>query len=172
MNKRFRKYYNRLTSKRIAVKIIKSQITLIKALAKGLTLKATAGMMKISYNNLQKRTQLLYKKFKVHSRRSLITKSLSLNLISSSEITKLFRRRFAYKQKVDPPAPELNATLTEQELNYLELASHGATKKEIIERLNLINMHFCNFLLSEICAKLNAKNITEAAANAIRLKII
>ena len=172
MNKRLKKYYKRLTSKRVAVKVIKSQINLIKALAKGLTLKATAGLMRISHNNIQKRTQLLYKKFNVHSRAALIYKSLELKLIQRSEISNLFRHRFSYKKRVKVQEPELQSDLTEQEINYLQLASRGATKQEIIERLNLINMHFCNYLLCEICAKLNAKNITHAASNAIRLKII
>ena len=63
MNNRIRKKYESLFKKDEQMKLIKSQIELIKMLARGYTLQETADKMNLKYCNLQKRTQLLYKKF-------------------------------------------------------------------------------------------------------------
>lgn len=68
-----KKYYSNINSNK-APRVIKSQLKLIKALAEGRTLKETADMLDISYYNLQKRTQLLYKKFKVQIGQHLLQK--------------------------------------------------------------------------------------------------
>ena len=60
----------------------KSQIELLNQLAKGDTIKETAERMKLKYYNLQKQTQLLYKKFKVKNRTELIQKALNRNIIA------------------------------------------------------------------------------------------
>ncbi len=171
IGKNMEKYYTDINSNK-APRVIKSQLKLIKALAEGRTLKETADMLDISYYNLQKRTQLLYKKFKVHNRAALITKALKFKIIPSSDIKKHFRLRFTNKLDSNRTNLKLKSDLTELEINYLKLAASGAIKKEIIKQLNLINMHFCNFLLAEICSKLNARNITEATTKAIRLNVI
>ena len=53
IGKNMEKYYTDINSNK-APRVIKSQLKLIKALAKGRTLKETADMLNISYYNIQK----------------------------------------------------------------------------------------------------------------------
>lgn len=173
MNPHLKKIYEELNAKEESITIIKSQVELLKALAKGYTLKVTAKNLDISYYNLQKRTQLLYKKFGVQNRQSLISAALKFNIIPYSDVTNRFRDRFVYNRRIfNVSTPVLNEVLTERELEYLKLASQGKSKKDIIEELGLLNMNFCNYVLSQVCYKLNAKNVTQAVSIACRLKII
>lgn len=157
-----------------SVNAIDSQIILIKALAKGQTLKETAEVLNLNYYNLQKRTQLLYRKFGVHSRAALIAKSVKYKIIYNSDVCNKFRKRFIkdFRVTVNSEKFHLDDNLTELEIKYVECAMRGMTKTEIISSLNLLNMNYCNYVISQICRKLNARNITQAAAYAIRLGIV
>ncbi len=173
MNRHIRKYYEQLISKEESITIIGSQVELLKVLAKGYTLKVTAEKLNTSYNNIQKRTQLLYKKFNVNNRQNLISVALKFNIIPYSAVTNKFRERFCKKSRLYEYAePVLKEPLTEMEIEYLKLSSQGKRKNEIIEELNLLNMNYCNYVLSQVCRKLNSKNITQAVSNAFRLNII
>ena len=153
-------------------RLIKTQEELLKTLAKGFTLKETAEFLGLTYFNLQKRTALLYKKLDVHDRYSLISKALKLKLIRMSDVKQKFRNRFVKQDVSLPTVSLLTKQLTEQELEYLILLANGCTKNEIQEKMNILNIHFCNYIQEEICKKLNAKNMRHAVWIASVLKII
>ena len=152
----------------------KSQIELLNQLAKGDTIKETAERMNLKYYNLQKRTQLLYQKFKVKNRTKLIQKAIKHKIISHCDLTPRFRKRFLNKRaelpQVEPP--RLRYPLSEQELTLLKLSAAGATRNEIVKKMNLLNLNFANCIAGRACYNLCAKNITEAVAIATRLKLI
>lgn len=57
------------------INVRKSEIELLKFLATGKTIKECAVYLNKKYYNIQKRTQLLYKKFGVNDRKELIKKN-------------------------------------------------------------------------------------------------
>lgn len=171
MNKRFRKYYEKLLLKEEKITVTESQKKLIKALAEGFTLVDTAKSLDISYNTLQKQIQKLYSKFNIHSRKELILKSLENNIIRFSDITPHFRKRFFSKTVDYRICVSNNSTeqLNEQECECLKLIALGKTRKEIVQELNLLNINAYNYLQAVICRKLNAKNITNSMTIAYEL---
>lgn len=150
------------------MKMTNNQKTILLALAQGKTLKLTAQELNLKYDNFTKQTQNLYKKFNVHNRKELILKALQQRLISSKNISKSYKKRFTKFPKHTLPTEKLNTT----EKQYLELAAQGFTKEQIIKEMNILNMNFCNYIIYEICNKLNAKNITNAVYIAMHNKLI
>lgn len=150
------------------IKLTNKQKTIILALAQGKTLKLTAQELSLKYDNFTKQTQNLYKKFNVHNRKELILKAIQQGIISSKNVSKSFKKRFAKFPKNSFPAARLNT----QEKQYLQLAAQGFTKEQIIKEMNILNMNFCNYIIYEICNKLNAKNITNSVYIAMHNKII
>lgn len=152
----------------------KSQTDLLKQLAKGLTIKQTAELMNLKYYNLQKRTQLLYKKFNVKNRTELIKKALELKLIAYSDITPKCRKRFLKSMPAEeaptplPPRYELS----QEEITLLQLSANGATRKEIVEQMHLLNVNVANCIAGRACYNLRAINITHAVGIARTLKLI
>lgn len=171
MNNRIRKKYESLFKKDEQMKLIKSQIELIKMLARGYTLQETADKMNLKYCNLQKRTQLLYKKFGVNSRKELIEKALEQKIIKTSDISNKYRRRFLKYQDADAQ-PQLIEPLTDLEKQYIRLIIAGESKQMIVKKLHVLNIHFCNHIQNCICYKLNAKNILQAAIFAYKLQLL
>ena len=144
-------------------KLIKSQLCLLKELAKGKTLKDTATDLRISYNNLQKRTQLLYKKFNVHTRKELIIK----------DVSKKFRKRFIkISNKIDFTIQNLNYKLSPQEQAFLFLASKGKKEYQIRKILNLKGKYHSHCIKELILWKLNSKNMVEAIIKYYKLENI
>ena len=86
-------------------------------------------------------------------------------------LTKKFRERFCHP-KLNEITIELREPLTDEELKYLKLAIENNTKKQIIQKLNILNVNFCNYIIAEICYKLKARNITQAAYHAGKLGIL
>lgn len=170
MNKRFLKYYKKLSSTEKSIKVIDSQLNLIKLLAKGDTIKEIALKTNAEYWAIQKRTQLIYKKFGVKNRLALITKAIEQSLIKTEDVSQKFHERFV--KMPEGVKPELIEKLARRELMFLFLWSLGCRKKKVMELLNLPNLYFCNYLITEICKKLNAKNITQAVIFAYKLKLI
>ena len=153
------------------MEINKSQMELILELMQGKTLNEIAETLNTTYNNIQKRTNNLYKKFNVKNRKDLSTALLQQNIITSTQITKNFRKRF--KTKIDDTAiSEEIEELTKQELQYLFLASRSKTKKDIMNIMNLRNMHECNYIQACICRKLNALNMINALFIAGKLNLV
>lgn len=152
----------------------KSQLELLKRLAQGYTIKQIAERMNLKYYNVQKRTQLLYKKFKVKNRTELIQKVLNLKIISHCDLTPRFRKRFFNKPVQIPQdePPRLRYPLSEQEITFLKFSATGATRNEIVEQMHLLNLNFANCIAGRACFNLGARNITEAVAIAYRLKLI
>ena len=169
MNNRFRKYINKKFERPIS--LTRSQIALIKTLAGGDTLKNAAVQLESSYESVKKRTQLLYKKFAVKNRTELIKKALQLKLIANKDVKPKFRRRFV-KVPVSSAKPVLRESLTSKENQYLQLTAYGFTKEEIMKKMRLPNIYFCNYLTLCICGKLNAKNINQAVVFAFQLHLI
>ncbi len=153
------------------MEINKSQMELILELMQGKTLNEIAETLNTTYNNIQKRTNNLYKKFNVKNRKDLSTALLQQNIITSTQITKNFRKRFKTKIE-DTPISEEIEELTKQELQYLFLASRAKTKKDIMSIMNLRNMHECNYIQAGICRKLNAPNMINALFTAGKLNLV
>lgn len=189
MNKRQRKYIEELIKQKNKPNINDSQILIVKTLAKGETLKDSAKLLNINYNNFQKQVQKLYRLFNVNSRLELITKALDFKFIKYSNIYSKFRKRFVYKNNQTSISneteniklislndtenyPKITENLTEEEIKYINLIARGFTKKYIISELRLCNMYTCNVLGMQICAKLNAKNLRQAVIYAFLLNII
>ena len=153
------------------MEINKSQMELILELMQGKTLNEIAETLNTTYNNIQKRTNNLYKKFNVKNRKDLSTALLQQNIITSTQIRKDFRKRFKTKIE-DTPISEEIEELTKQELQYLFLASRAKTKKDIMSIMNLRNMHECNYIQASICRKLNAQNMINALFTAGKLNLV
>lgn len=171
MNKRIQRKYENIFTEVKQIKLINSQLELIKMLARGYTLQETADKMNLKYCNLQRRTQLLYKKFGVNSRKELINKALEQKIIKTSDISNKYRRRFLKSPLVNS-TPKLIEPLSDNEKEYLQLIAAGYSKQEIIEELHVLNIHFCNYIQNCICYKLNAKNILQAVIFAYKLNIL
>ncbi len=88
-------HYYHYPNKPNKIKAIKSQIELLKLLASGMTLREIAEKTGKKYNNIKKRTQLLYLKFNASSRKDLIRIAKKEGFISHKDITNKFRKRFA-----------------------------------------------------------------------------
>ena len=172
------KYYKSLLSefkRKKEIKLIKSQKELLLELASGKTLNEIAEKLNKKPNNIKKRTLNLYKKFNVHSRKELLSETINKYIISYKNITRKCRKRFLTKSNV---VRTLNIerpktfNLTEQEYNFLLLLSKGYTRKQIMEKLRITNMHACNYCYYCMLDKLNAKNAVQAIVAAIKYGIL
>lgn len=144
------------------IKIINSQLVLIKELAKGDTLNNIAISLNIKYYNLQKRTQNLYKKFAVNNRKELIYKALKENVITTKDISKKFRKRFLKNlDSINLPKSE-KYFLSSQEVIYLILKSQGFTEVEIREIMGLKGKYHSFCIANSILMKLDVKNFVQA----------
>ncbi|MBP3923746.1 response regulator transcription factor [bacterium] len=152
----------------------KSQIELLNQLAKGDTIKETAERMNLKYYNLQKRTQLLYKKFNVKTRKELISKAIKYKIIKTSAITPKFRKRFLKNMpvEIEPLPTKPRFKLEDDEITLLKLSATGATRKEITKQMHLYNVYAANCIASRACYNLYASNITQAVAIAKVLNLI
>ncbi len=148
-----------------------NELAVLNQFAKGYTKKEAAENLGKSFNSIHQFTRRLYKKLRVHSRLDLIKRALELKLIPYSALTKKFRERFC-RPKHEEVTIELREPLTDEELNYLKLVIEHNTKKQIIEKLNILNVNFCNYIAWNICCKLNARNMTQAAYHAGKLGIV
>lgn len=156
-------------------KLVSSQKELLYALVKGGTLKEIAENFGCTRDNIKKRTQKLYKKFEVNSRKSLVEKAIKFGFLKYSNVSFRFRKRFFYNKKIEFKKliiPTVSENLTEIEIAILELAAEGFTKKKIADLLNFSNMHTCNYYYNEIYRKLQTNHITCALIIAIKLGII
>lgn len=172
MNENFKKhYYDKFFKNSEKIKITKKQEELIRLLAKGFTIKEIADILNLSYYNIQKRTQILHKKFNVHKRHQLIDAAIKNCIIRYADLTSRYRKRFV-KFEFTVPKVTITEPLTEQELEYLKLLAKGETKKNILKEMKLLNMNFCNYIQNNICKKLNAKNRVQAVFFACILKLI
>lgn len=156
------------------IKVINSQIILIKMLASGITLQEAAYNLNTTHNNIKKRTQNLYKKFGVNSRKTLIIKCIRAKIISYKDIKYRFRKRFIESVLKDKPAEDNKViiNLTKEEINVLKLLVAGYKRKQIIECLGFYNMYYCNYVIDCICRKLRADNIMSALIICIKNGII
>lgn len=153
------------------IQLTKNELIVLKQLAKGHTQKEIAQNLSKSYHSIHQFTRRLYQKLKVTNRLKLIEKALELDLIKYANISKKFRDRF-YHPEHENITIELVEPLTDEELRYLKLAIEQNTKKQIIEKLNILNINFCNYIIWNICCKLKARNITQAAYHAGVLGIL
>lgn len=153
------------------IKLTINELAVLNQLAKGHTKKEIAENLGKSYHSIHQFTRKLYVKLHVHNRLDLIQRGLELKLIPYSALTKKFRERFCQPESEEVKI-ELREPLTDEELNYLKLVIEHNTKKQIIEKLNILNVNFCNYIAWNICCKLNARNITQAAYHAGKLGIL
>lgn len=175
MSKFLKCFYSKYEQKQHKIKLINSQLELLKMLASGKTLKEISTIMNKSYYNIQKRTQLLYKKFDVNNRKKLILRAISEKLITNKDITMLFRRRFG-KYKFKKAGIEINynkiQSLNEIEYYYLIFYSFGLPEVKIREKMNLYNTYTTLWIRNDICNKLNVENMIQALYVAKILNII
>lgn len=157
-------------------KLVNSQKELIKALAKGYTLKETAHIMKLSYYNLQKRTQLLYKKFNVHNRNDLIKKAIEYKFISNKDVSNKFRETLLLRNKIhfnfDRENPKIRLDFYDLELKYIKLYAQGKTTKEIIKELHLFGKYQARCIRDNICYKLSVRSLNKAIIILTKFNII
>lgn len=153
------------------IQLTQNELIVLKQLAKGHTLKQIAQNLNKSYHSIHQFTRRLYHKFKVTNRLKLIEKALELDIIKYANISKKFRDRFCHPERENVTI-ELVEPLTDEELTYLKLVIEHNTKKQIIEKLNILNINFCNYIIWNICCKLKARNITQAAYHAGVLGIL
>lgn len=155
------------------IKLTENELIVLKELAKGDTLKQIAQNLGKSYHSIHQFTRKLYQKLKVNNRRNLIIRALELKLLTYTAISKKFRDRFCIPPKTAKETIKLREPLTDEELAYFRLAIiQHYTKKQIIEKLNILNINFCNYIISNICYKLYARNLTQAAYHAGILGIL
>lgn len=147
-----------------------SQQALLVWLASGMTIAKIAELSGKTFNNIQKRTQLLYKKFNAKNRQELISKALKLRLISSKEIKSLFKKRFIKLKKEEIKEP--NTIISIQEWQYIKLKSRGANINELIEGCRLWSYYGLKGLEYDICKKFNCATIIEALCIAKKFGII
>lgn len=167
------KFYNSKIFQNLGkIEINKRQEELIRLLAKGFTLKEIAKILNATYYSIQKRTQVLYKKFSVNKRAELIDVAVANNIISYADLTGRYRKRFVKPIKIKISKVNLSEPLTEQELQYMKLLADGKRKKDIMKEMKLLNINSCNHLQDSMCKKLNAKNKTQALFFACILKLI
>lgn len=164
----FNSKYSKLKEKELT--LTSSQLRLLQILASGATIQEAALHSGKKYDNIKKRTNNLYKKFKVTNRADLIRKAINAGFISTKDVKTRFKKRFI-KREILPEILQEQG-LTEEELRYLSLVSEGKTQKEIIALMGLCSDYMGQYLKKCICGKLNCKNITEAVRVAFVLKII
>lgn len=150
--------------------LIKSQIELLKLLACGYTLNEIANLTQKTYDNIKKRTQLLYKKFAVNSRQELIIKAKKEGFIVRDDISSRFKIRFNKTKFKAKNKPEF--TLTDFETKLLKYKSQGFKCAEIIDKLGLWSYYGLKQKEFYLCAKMNCSNILEAVFYAKKLGII
>lgn len=150
--------------------IIISQSILLKLLASGITLKQAARKLGVKYNTIKTRTRVLYAKFNVDNRKDLISKAIELNILSPDDVKFKFYKRFCSLPINSKPT--FKETLNQEEIHYLKLASQGLSAKDIIQKMSLTGIYHARYINLSICYKLDAKNITQAVANAKFLEII
>lgn len=150
--------------------IINTQILLLKLLASGITLEQAARKLGVKYNTIKTRTRVLYAKFNVGNRKDLISKAIELNIISPNDVKFKFFKRFC--SLPINCKPTFKETLNHEEIQYLKLASKGLSAKNIIQKMSLTGIYHARYINLSICYKLDAKNITQAVANANFLEII
>lgn len=153
------------------IQLTKNELIVLKQLAKGHTQKEIAQNLSKSYHSIHQFTRRLYQKFKVQNRLNLIQNALAFKVIKHKDVTKKFRTRFCRPEREEVKI-ELVEPLTDEELTYLKLVLKHNTKKQIIEKLNILNINFCNYIIWNICCKLKARNITQAAYHAGVLGIL
>lgn len=164
-------HYYHYPNKPNKIKAIKSQIELLKLLASGMTLREIAEKTGKKYNNIKKRTQLLYLKFNASSRKDLIRIAKKEGFISHKDITNKFRKRFV-KNIETLNTTSLKIELTEREIKHLQLKSQGVKQKDLIEQLGLWSYYGLKQKEFHICTKLNCKNFLEAIFIAKSMEII
>ena len=175
--KKFKKYYMPEFDlpKSLKIKLIKSQKELLLELASGKTIPEIAQKLDKTPNNIKKRTLNLYKKFNVHYRKELLLKAIEQKIISYKNISPRCRKRFLKPNNI-PVSVEVktpnNLELSEKEYKYLLLLSQSYTRKHIMEKLKLRNMHDCNYYYHCLLNKLNAKNAIQAVVTGIKYSII
>ena len=141
--------------------LIKSQIELIKALAKGETLKQTAKNMGLKYFNLQKRPQLLYKKFNVTNRNALITLALDKKIITTKELTNKYRKRFTFFLTGENKINCSLIKLTNEEKIFLKLYFEGNTINKIILKQPLHGKYHARCIKESICRKFELRRLNQ-----------
>ena len=161
-------------------RVTNSQKELIKALAKGFKLRETSKIMNINYNNLQKRVQLIYKKFGVHSRQDLIYKAISQKIITTKDVTNRYRNKYI-KIKQTPKTDLLlkyikycsgEYKLNKLELNYLIAKLNGKSVREILEILPIYGKYHAKCIEYNIVHKLEVDSIFEAIIFLTNFEII
>ncbi len=143
------------------IKVLKTQEELLFLLATGKTLKQIAIETNKTYNNIKKRTQALYKKFEVTNRSDLIAKAIACRILINEDVQRRFKKRFIKPEKLKKSGS--CSELTEREMQYLKLAAAGKTQKEIIQIMDLCSTFTAQYIRGCICAKLNGKNLAQAA---------
>lgn len=160
--------YSKLSEKKLT--LTSTQLCLLKLLASGSTLQEIALMCGKKYENIKKRTNNLYKKFKVQNRLDLVRKAIKADLIKTGDVTVRFKKRFIKDEFLHDAC--LCQNLTEEEIRYLYLVSIGKTQREIVCIMNFYGIYPAQYIRKCICLKLNCKNMTQAVRTAFILKII
>ena len=153
------------------ISLLKSQQTLLKFLASGMTLEAIADKLGVKYNTVKSRTKCLYEKFEVKNRNELIGKAISFKLLTTKDVKNLFRKRFK-PQITSTQKPQSYYPLNEKELQYLTLASKALPVREIIKEMKLTGRYHAQYFNKVICIKLGARNIFEAVLFALSFELI
>ena len=171
-------YFNKLYSEhqraknREEIRLLPSQLELLKLLASGLTLKEIAIKLDKKYENIKKRTQKLYIKLKVTNRGSLIRSAIEYKLISTKDVKSRFRKRFVKNNINHNIITETTGKLTENEKIFLKLLSLGKTQNEIIQIFGFYSPYLITNLRQNVCKKLDCKNLTQAVYIAKKLEFI
>ena len=92
----FNSKYSKLKEKEL--RITSSQLSLLQILASGATIQEAALLSGKKYDNIKKRTNNLYKKFKVTNRADLIRKAINAGLISTKDVKVRFKKRFIKRE--------------------------------------------------------------------------
>ncbi len=164
----FNSTYSKLSEEKLTV--TSSQLCLLKLLAGGAVLREIALMCGKKYENIKKRTNNLYKKFRVTNRADLIREAIKMELIKTGDVTRRFKKRFIKREFLQDDCRFQD--LTDEEVQYLNLVSKGKTQKEIIYIMNFYGLYPAQYVRKCICWKLNCKNMTQAVRAAFILKII
>lgn len=169
---KFLEYFNNLhfnKPKPKTMTLMRSQLDLLRLLATGMSLREIAEIMGKTYNNIHKRTNLLYEKFWVNSRKELIEEALKQNFIKNKDVKNRFRERFVKKSDTQMI---VKAELTLKEVKFLLLKKEGALQKEIMKQLDLWSFYQYRQIRSRILDKLECKNLNQAVCILSKLEII
>ncbi len=106
------------------------------------------------------------------SARAVLSNDASADLVAAA--TRLaaagytIRKADGSERRADtPPAFEPQAPISQREREVLELLAEGASNKVIARRLD-ISVHTAKFHVASVCAKLKARNRTDAVSIALR----